>query len=202
MPEFPKTEAEIQSLAQTILSALQDGAIAFQGAPISAADFASILDFFKSKSGEAMLARAAARRLTSEKRGGMANLKRAMKQLLRFAESKNLSKGELVRVGWNTRHARRAAEKPAQPLGLEIVKEGADWISLRWKIDRKSAGGKASFYRIMRRGADGDWHEVSSSLGTEHNLIEQPRGVDLEFCVVAVNKAGESVQSNSVHAVL
>lgn len=200
MPEFPKTEAEIEELAQIILSALRDKFDGLNGAPVTADELALFLGEFQTKNNESRLAHAAAKELTGEKRDKLNRLKQAMRQILRFAESKRLSKARMERIGWGARHARRPAVKPAQPMDLNIVKEGTDWLSLHWKIDR--SGGKARFYRIMRRGENGEFYEIASSLGTEHNVIELPRGVQLTLYVVAVNRAGESLPSNFVSAVL
>nr|VFK42300.1 MAG: hypothetical protein BECKTC1821E_GA0114239_101819 [Candidatus Kentron sp. TC] len=63
-------------------------------------------------------------------------------------------------------------------------------------------GGKAA-YRVQRREGDSEtWLDAGLAMGLETTLTNQPRGIRLEFRVVAVNKAGEGEPSNGVLAVL
>ena len=48
----------------------------------------------------------------------------------------------------------------------------------------------------------GDWILVSLAMESEATLNSQERGKDLEYRVIAVNKAGEGVPSNTVAAVV
>nr|VFJ72159.1 MAG: hypothetical protein BECKFW1821C_GA0114237_103225 [Candidatus Kentron sp. FW] len=61
--------------------------------------------------------------------------------------------------------------------------------------------GKAAAYRIQRREGDSEtWLDAGMAMDTEVTLSNQPRGVRLEFRVVAVNRAGEGEPSNGVLA--
>ena len=44
--------------------------------------------------------------------------------------------------------------------------------------------------------------DIATSLKTRAELIEQPRLMDLEYRVIAINKAGQSPPSNTVTVVL
>lgn len=48
----------------------------------------------------------------------------------------------------------------------------------------------------------GPWQDCQAALDTETFITNQPRGIGLEYRVVAVNAAGTSVLSNSVEVVL
>ena len=75
------------------------------------------------------------------------------------------------------------------------------WAFLDWKepID----GGKPAAYKIQRRERSaGDWQDVSTAMDSEMTLVDQPRGKELEYRAVAVNKAGDGEPSNTVLAVL
>ena len=64
-------------------------------------------------------------------------------------------------------------------------------------------GGKPAAYKIQRRERPaGSWTEVSMAIESEITLSDQTRGTEWEFCVIAVNKAGEGLSSNTVMAVL
>lgn len=97
--------------------------------------------------------------------------------------------------------AATALQKPEQPRTLEAAQQGDSWVFLDWK--ELIGGGAVAFYRIERRARpDGDWGEAGSAIPNEYTLINQPKGVELEYRVVAVNRAGESLPSNAVTVVL
>nr|VFK01317.1 MAG: hypothetical protein BECKLFY1418A_GA0070994_11426 [Candidatus Kentron sp. LFY] len=72
---------------------------------------------------------------------------------------------------------------------------------LDWK--QPDEGGKAAAYKTQRREGDSEtWLDAGMAMGLETTLSNQPRGVRLEFRVVAVNKACEGEPSNGVLATL
>lgn len=84
---------------------------------------------------------------------------------------------------------------------IQITAEGDTWVALRWNppVDGGAVGG----YKIQRKKKDGGgWEEVGSSVDTEHTLINQPRGIEMDYRVVAANKAGVGQPSATVTVVL
>ena len=72
---------------------------------------------------------------------------------------------------------------------------------LDWKAP--ADGGKPAAYKVLRRERPaGAWAEAATAVITEATLVEQPRGPELEYRIIAVNKAGEGEESNTVMAVL
>ena len=64
---------------------------------------------------------------------------------------------------------------------------------------------QASFqaYKVQAaRPEEGVWKDVGMSVETELMVNDQERGVDLQFHVIAVNRAGEGGPSNIVRVVL
>jgi len=83
----------------------------------------------------------------------------------------------------------------------ELLREGAGWLFLDWK--EPGDGGPVSAYKVQRRERkDGVWTDVGTAVESEITLTNQEAGVEFEYRVIAVNKAGESVPSNIVRAVL
>ena len=74
-------------------------------------------------------------------------------------------------------------------------------IFLNWKSP--SDGGKVAAYKIERREhPEGPWTDAGMAMETEAMLHNQERGKDWEYRVIAVNKAGEGIPSNTVAAVV
>jgi hypothetical protein len=64
-------------------------------------------------------------------------------------------------------------------------------------------GGRPAAYKAQRRKREsGDWSDVGMAVESEVLLNNQDQGVEFEYQVIAVNKAGEGPASNSVRAVL
>ena len=63
-------------------------------------------------------------------------------------------------------------------------------------------GGRVAAYKIQRRLKGGRWDDVGMSVSLQHRLEDQPTRVELEFRVVAMNRASSGVASATVRAVL
>jgi len=51
-------------------------------------------------------------------------------------------------------------------------------------------------------GSAGSWEEVATAVISEATLVEQPRGKEFEYRIIAVNKAGEGEPSNTAMVAL
>ncbi len=82
-----------------------------------------------------------------------------------------------------------------------IKVEGDTWVVFDWKppVD----GGAVAAYKIQRRKRDGgSWRDVGTSVDTAQLLSGQPRGIEFEYRLLAVNKAGTGQPSATVTVVL
>lgn len=200
MPKFPRTEAGIIALCQLMIAGLPSSS--FTSSAVTAGDLQTQLDSFITKRSEATVSEAAARQDVVEKNEQLETLVDLMKTLLRDAE--NIAKGndaKLGEIGWGAKAAATSLQTPEQPRNLEAVQQGDSWVFLDWK--EPVGGGDVAFYRIERRERpSGAWEEAGSAIPSEYTLINQPKGTELEYRVIAVNRAGESTPSNSVMVVL
>ena len=125
-----------------------------------------------------------------------------MRADLRYAEDAvNYDDPKLTALGWGGQAAATALALPGQPRALEALSQGEGWISLDWK--KPADGGAVAAYKIERRERpSGAWTLASVAIESEVTLNNQERGKDWEYRVIATNKAGEGVPSNTVAAVV
>ena len=202
MARFPDREAQIKALAQNIVTGLSENAADFPAPPVVALDLQALLDSFITLCDEQTAAQATAEQATETKRAALTELATAMKADLRYAEDAvDYNDAKLTALGWGGKAAPTALAVPGQPRALEAPQQGEGWVFLDWK--KPADGGAVAAYKIERREQPtGDWVMVNMAIESEATLNNQDRGKDWEYRVVATNKAGESVPSNTVAAVL
>lgn len=202
MARFPEREAEIKALSQNIVTGLTDNAALYPAPPVTPTDLQAVLDSLITLGDECVAARAAAEQATVTKDAGLEELTDSMRAVLRYAEDTvDYDDAKLSLLGWGGKAAPTALSPPGQARTLEIPNQGEGWVFLDWKSP--SDGGKVASYKIERRERPaGDWTLISMAIETEATLNNQQRGKDWEYRVIAVNKAGEGMPSNTVAAVV
>ena len=202
MARFPDREAEVKALAQNIVTGLAANAADFPAPPVTSVALAALLTSFITLCDEQVAAQAAAEQVTATKKAGLEELVTAMRADLRYAEDAvNYDDAKLTALGWGGIAAPTALQPPGQPRALEAPRQGEGWVFLDWK--QPVDGGAVAAYKIERRERPtGDWALNSMAIDSEATLNNQERGKDLEYRVIATNKAGEGVPSNTVAAVL
>lgn len=202
MARFPRSEAEIVALAQSIVAGLTANAAVYPAPPVLAVDLQALLDSFNTLSDDTVAARAAAEQATGAKDAGLEEMVNAMNSILRYAENTvDFDDDQLKLLGWAGRHPRTPPEPPGQPRTLEAPRQGEGWVFLDWK--KPIDGGTVAAYKIERREMPaGAWQEVKTVFESEVTLTGQERGKEWEYRVIAANKAGDGPVSNTVAAVL
>lgn len=202
MSRFPIREADIKSLAQSIVTGIAANAAMYPTPPVAPAALQTLLDSVIAAGEEVVAAKAAAEQATATKEARIRELVAAMKSDLRYAENAVArDDAKLSALGWGGRAAAVPLGAPGQALNLEVRRQGEGWVFLKWKAP--SEGGAAVSYRIERRERSGGaWSLVSVSFKRETTLTDQERGKDWEYRVSALNKAGQGAPSNTVAAVV
>ena len=202
MAVFPKREAEIMALGQNMVIGLTANPGDFPAPPVAIVDLQAVLTSAQTAIDAAVAARAAAEQATADKDAAMEELGDAMRADLRYAEDAvSYDDDKLKALGWAGKKARTPQDPPGQPRALEAPQQGEGWVLLDWKSPTE--GGPVSSYKIQsRERPSGDWSIAGMAVDSEITLTGQERGKDLEYRVIAVNKAGEGVPSNTVAAVL
>ena len=209
MPTFPTKEAEVVALVEAMIA----------GYTAHPADFPSIdpltdlvalqaaLTGYQADRQGQIDARAQAQLATVTKGTKLDDLEELMKNDLKLSEVDVADDPtKLAQIGWGPRQDPQPVEAPGQPTNLHPVAEGQGMLWLAW--DSSDTGGPLRNYIIERReqpvggGEFGVWDIVGTALNNEINLLDQLRGVQMEYRVKAANVGGESFPSNTAAVVL
>ena len=202
MPRFPKKEAEVAALAENLWRGLWTNRPIYQQPPVHPLGLQFRRIIYLNSRGTFLAARAAAESAITTKDEALADLIKALKSNIRYAENTvNFDDDKLKLIGWAGRRKQSILQPPGQARLLEAPRQGDGWVLLDWKAP--ADGGKPRVYKIQRRKrTNGDWQDVATAVITEATLVEQPQKTELEYRIIAINKAGDSQPSNTVMVVL
>lgn len=203
MPRFPESLPEIMALASEVAGGMEQNPADYPAPPVTPAELKqNRADIFEVES-EIVALRASLTAARTRKRELVKNIKRNTTSNLRYAEALHRKQpAKLLEINWRVRAAPKKLEKPEQAMNLKIVFEENGGLKLAWK--KPVGGGKVAAYQIMRRNIteNTDYQLAGASVNRFVELTDQPQGVKLEYRIIAINRTGESVPSNSVYAVL
>ena len=198
---YPRTESEVRALALRVAEGLVQAADDFPNPPIPADELKARLDAFNSADTATVAAETAFREQHAVKDEALEDLEDALKANLRYAEIAVRDQPEkLNALGWRPRRDGSTLQPPGETRDISIVSEGDTWVIRRWKAPVD--GGVPGFYRIQRKREGSPWEEAGTCTETEQLMSNQPRGAELLYRVIAVNKAGAGQPSATVTVVL
>ena len=207
MPDFPKREADLLSLAAGMIAGYADEPSLFPHA--DAVGLQARLDDLHACLDGQTKAQALAQMATKEKKASLKRLEAFVKVQLRQSEvDAAVDPKTLALIGWGPKAGSRAADPPGQPRGLTIAQEDGGALTLVWKAPPSGDGGRVRTYIIERReqsaagGPLGEWRHAGVSLLPRITLTNQPRGLQLEYRVHALNHGGPGEPGNAVAVVL
>ena len=200
MARFPKKEAQIAALAEQLWRGLLDNNAIFSQPPVHPIWIRIRKLIYQSRHDNFLAASAAAEQATTDKTEALEILIEALKDDIRYAENTvNFDDDKLKLIGWAGKKAKTPLAPPGQTRLLEAPKQGKGWLFLDWKAP--ADGGKPKAYKVQRR-SGGSWDNIATAIITEATLVDQPEKTELEYRVIALNKAGEGQSSNTVMVVL
>ena len=209
MPKFPKRESDILALVNAMLDGYAAHPTDFPshfGRPPWLLIKRGLYTTAKNTQTDAL---AAARVATEQKDAKLAALVELMKDELKKSEvDVGDAPQKLEYIGWGPKAPPSPADPPGQPRNLDAAVQGAGMVLLDWKSPARGSGGNVRTYIIERRqqpeggGEFDNWQQTGIALESEAAIMNQPRSVQLEYRVKAINTGGESVPSNTVAVVL
>lgn len=203
MPKFPTRENQILTLANQMCNGFLWHADDFPSVHRIWLYFKRLLYKIAKKTQTEALSQV--RLATKAKRESLKSLKKLMKNYLeKSVVDVTGSPEKLAYIGWGPKANPQPTKVPGQPTKLRIITQERRTILLNF--DRPA--GTVRNYIIERREQSagsaqfGPWHIVGTALNNEINLTNQPRGVQLEYCIKAANTSGQSAASNTAAVVL
>ena len=199
--KYPDTEPEIAALALRVIEGLKELGEELPAPPVSADELQARLDRFNASKTGVVNATAALRDEHVANDQDLEGLVDGTKANLKYAEVVFRDQPQkLSRFGWGPRRDGSTLEPPGEVRDIRIMGEGDTWVALRW--NPPADGGAVASYKIQRKKKDGGWEDVGSSVDTEQMVSGQPRGMEMDYRVLAVNKAGVGQPSATVTVVL
>jgi hypothetical protein len=205
MPTFPRTEAEVVALAETMIAGYTAHGADFPS--VTVADLQAALTSYQTDKNGQEDAKAQAKIATETKSDTLEALIELMKNDLKLSEVDVAEDPEkLAEIGWGPLKIPQSIEKPGQSDNLLSVNQGRNKVTLRW--DSPTSGGAVRNYIIQRRcqqktdGKFDSWKLIATTFQNHITLTNQPQKNILEYRVKAVNTSGESMPSNTISIVL
>lgn len=202
MARFPLREAEISLLADEMIAGFADNPAVYPILPVAIVELTTSKNEFIAAKNGVVAAKAAYETALAVKDAAKETLTVQMKDDIRYAENTvHFDDVKLKLIGWGAKRVSVSLTAPGQTLELTVPMQGDGSVMLAWKapID----GGDVAAYQVMRRPrAEGAWEDVATAVIPEATLTAQPKGVELEYQIIAVNKAGQGPPSNTQMVVL
>ena len=209
MPAFPRKEASVMELAESVKSGLKDNYDVFPDPPFDNEQLEPMIKQCLTSRNAVNEAQAALEGALKQKDEFFRQLTLSIKKDLQYAAiaaKKNSSKLKLL--GWDVRKPRKPRPIPNQPRDLTV--EYGDTPGSVWLICKKPKNGTSKSiktYIFERRDwlADGTitkWENAGFSLNASIRIEDQPVGMRLEYRARASNHSGKSTPSNTVAVIL
>lgn len=200
MPRFPKSEAEIISLANAMITGLKAHLDDFPNPPVKPEEIERKLSVFLVAKDGNIAKHALATEASILKNNTQEELTIDLRHIIQFAERlKNKEKWPLI--GWSAQTESTPLQAPGQARNLVAIGRGDDWLSFTWDVPAE--GGKPAVYHLQSRElTDPNWSLTATAFITEITLNNITRGITFEYRIEAANKQGLGAVSNSIAIVL
>jgi len=202
MAQFPFKQADVTALASSVQAGLSANPGVYPTPAVDLAIAQAQIDSYNQALAELTKIKALKEMATRKKQEAFDIMKDSLKKQLRYAENvTGFDDAKLNLLGWAGKREKSSA-LPGQVRSLKAIEQGTDFVVLSWMAP--ADGGRPRAYQILRRDdrQSGKWINAGISLATKVKLLDQPRHIDMEYRVVALNKTGQGPVSNTVTVVL
>ena len=211
MPEFPRSMNEILILAAKIIEGIHKNPVDYPDPPFDTVALSAALSQAIAAIGNEQELAAELKGAGDVRRGFVNEVRDGAKSLLELAENRYKDDAKMLQeIGWDER-ADPKSLKPGQPRKVHAVHQGAGSVELDWLAPEKSATtGDVGAYRILRETRNETTHDPieeygqweSAAFKTSALLMNQPRGVEIRYRVIASNVNGDGPPEDAERVVL
>ncbi len=199
--EFPEREEDILALAMRMIEALEQHPEGFPDPPVSAAELRAAVEEARAALAACAAAEEEARRQQAAKDQALLGVKDALKARLEYTEVDVRGQPErLSGLGWGGRSGATDREPPGAVRDVAVRGQTDTSVLLDWRPP--ADGGPAAWYQIQCKMPGGSWEDVATAVDNDCLLSDQPRGIEFDLRVLAVNQAGVGQPSTTVTVVL
>jgi hypothetical protein len=197
---LPESEDAILALAMRMIEAMEREPDRFRRAPHSAGDLRAAVEKARAALAASDAAEAAQREALTRSEQALRALKDGLQRELWSVEVEVRGEREkLSGLGWGGSEATDRVA-PGAPRDLTIGSQHGVNVVLEWRPP--ADGGPAAAYRVQRRKAGRPWRYVATAEDNACLLSDQPLGIEMDYRVAAVNKAGTGPPSATVTVLL
>lgn len=201
--DWPESEDAILDVAEELIRMLRAHPDAFPNPPHSADELQAAVEGFRALQAESDQADS---RMLHAYLAGQETLRTLRHEVTQHGADVEVNVlGHPERLSWQGWGGRAGAgewEPPGAVRDFTVDSTASDWIlKLTWRPP--ADGGPAATYVVQRRKPRGDWTNRYVDLpGNDCLLLNEPKGIELDYRVVAVNPAGEGEPGEVVTVVL
>ncbi len=204
---FPTKEIAVAALADEMVSGLAVHGVDFPN--VDAVALGNAVMAYKGAKDTQSTKKSQSIQATTSKYSALDDLKAEMRTAIAQATIDVVANPEkITEIGCSPKSPPTPLEKPGQAESFNASFQGQGSVIFVWS--RPLTGGKATNYIIQRRiqvpdgepGQFESWLQVYTSFQTDAEVASQPRGLQLEYRVIATNPAGQAIPSNTVSLVL
>lgn len=204
---FPRKEDEIFALGGKIQLGLSAHGSVFPDPPYGPAGIGPLIYGYIQSRSSVLNTSTEYKEAMAAKKAAFDELIRAMKFDLQYAEQvTNGDNEKLGLIGWGPKKPGEPVGLPGMPFDLVTVLQNEGGVVLQWRAPGRDMGGAVRSFIIERRAMEdstfGPWQQIGVSFEPETSLMNQPRGVQLEYRIKSSNTTGESSPGNTVAVVL
>ena len=205
MAQLPRTQPEATQLTRHMIEGFTQHPETFPSANVP--DLQAALDNFMTAAASYQSATAAAKQAGQRQKRAFAALQSEISQQIKVAEVDTVAQPvKLGLIGYSERRKPTAVTRPGPVVLKTPIPIGQDNVQLSWQKNSHTGCGPVQTYLVERRtmgsGQPSPWSLCATAFDSPVVLNEQPQGVKLEYRVIAANRGGQSLPSNTVSVTL
>lgn len=198
MATFPKSEMEIATLAESMISGFTANTEVYPAPVIPVDQLQSVLSELKSAQHQVLAAKSAAEQAVTAKNQVLKKLTGLLKSDINYAEAVTAKDdNKLKLLGWAGRSASTPIQVPGTIEQFQATRTAPGTIKLTWQPPSK--GGKVAAYKVQELNRSlGVWQTVETAIHREVVLSHRLSGEALAYRIVPCNRSGDGTPSNTL----